>query len=187
MGRHFFSWLCYLRHNWNTCACEMRNRPNIIHSRPTPLWFFRNSRNTTFTPSAEFTIGGTIGAFVGGANSTLTLATNGVSLTKLAQIAANTILGNTTGATGNVTAIATSSLFTWTGTGDVVRATSPTLVTPALGTHSALVLTNATGLPVAGGGTGAATLTGLLQGNGTSAITGITGTAGQFPYYNGTN
>lgn len=37
------------------------------------------------------------------------------------------------------------------------------------------------------GGTGATTLTGLLQGNGTSPITGITGTIGQFPYYNGTN
>jgi hypothetical protein len=44
-----------------------------------------------------------------------------------------------------------------TGTGNIVRATSPTLVTPALGTPTALVLTNATGLPVGGGGTGAAT------------------------------
>ena len=34
---------------------------------------------------------------------------------------------------------------TSTGTGDTVRATSPTLVTPALGTPSAVVLTNATG------------------------------------------
>lgn len=34
-----------------------------------------------------------------------------------------------------------------TGTGNLVFATSPTLVTPALGTPSALVLTNATGLP----------------------------------------
>lgn len=34
-----------------------------------------------------------------------------------------------------------------TGTGNVVRSISPTLVTPALGTPSALVLTNATGLP----------------------------------------
>lgn len=42
-------------------------------------------------------------------------------------------------------------------------------------------------LAVNHGGTGAATLTGLLQGNGTSAITGVTGTAGQLPYYNGTN
>ena len=37
---------------------------------------------------------------------------------------------------------------TSTGSGAVVLATSPTLVTPALGTPSALVLTNATGLPV---------------------------------------
>lgn len=44
-----------------------------------------------------------------------------------------------------------------TGTGALVFATSPTLVTPALGTPSALVLTNATGLPVTGGGTGRAT------------------------------
>jgi len=37
-----------------------------------------------------------------------------------------------------------------TGTGLLVFGTSPTLVTPALGTPSALVLTNATGLPVSG-------------------------------------
>jgi fibronectin-binding autotransporter adhesin len=37
-----------------------------------------------------------------------------------------------------------------TGSGNAVLATSPTLVTPALGTPSALVLTNATGLPNAG-------------------------------------
>lgn len=37
-----------------------------------------------------------------------------------------------------------------TGTGAAVFATSPTLVTPALGTPSAVVLTNATGLPTAG-------------------------------------
>lgn len=37
-----------------------------------------------------------------------------------------------------------------TGTGSFVRATSPTLVTPVLGTPSALTLTNATGLPNAG-------------------------------------
>lgn len=41
----------------------------------------------------------------------------------------------------------------------------------ALGTPSSGTLTNCTGLPVAGGGTGAATLTGLVKGNGTSAFT----------------
>lgn len=66
--------------------------------------------------------------------------------------------------------------------------TSPTLTTPALGTPSALVLTNATGLPVAGGGTGATTFTdaGVLIGNTTGAIQATSaGTAGQVLTSNG--
>ena len=43
--------------------------------------------------------------------------------------------------------VTTAKLASTTGSGAVVLATSPTLVTPALGTPSALVLTNATGLP----------------------------------------
>jgi hypothetical protein len=53
--------------------------------------------------------------------------------------------------------------------------------------NSAGALTLATALTVPNGGSGAGTLTGLLQGNGTGAITGVTGTAGQFAYFNGTN
>lgn len=44
-----------------------------------------------------------------------------------------------------------------TGTGSVVLNTSPTLVTPALGTPSSAVLTNATGLPISSGVSGLAT------------------------------
>jgi len=42
-------------------------------------------------------------------------------------------------------------------------------------------------LPVAIGGTGATTLTGMLKGNGTSAFTGITATAGQLTYWSDAN
>lgn len=62
-----------------------------------------------------------------------------------------------TAGTGNSFSINGLAATANTGTGSVVRATSPSLTTPALGTPSAAVLTNATGLPVATGISGLAT------------------------------
>ena len=89
----------------------------------------------------------------------------------------------TTGVTGTLpVANGGTGVTTSTGSGSVVLSTSPTLVTPILGTPTSGTLTNATGLPlttgvtgtlpVANGGTGATTLTSaaILRGNGTSAI-----------------
>jgi trimeric autotransporter adhesin len=69
---------------------------------------------------------------------------------------------------------------TATGTGAVVLATSPTLVTPALGTPSSVTLTNATGLPISTGvsglGTGVATfLATPSSANLAAAVTNETG------------
>lgn len=71
-----------------------------------------------------------------------------------------------------------------TGTGDLVFANTPTLVTPILGTPTSVTLTNATGLPlttgvtgalpVANGGTGASATVQALSGPGAVNITSLT-------------
>jgi hypothetical protein len=88
---------------------------------------------------------------------------------------------------------------TSTGSGNNVLSTSPTLVTPVLGTPTSVTLTNGTGLPlttgvtgslpVGNGGTGATTLTAnnVLLGNGTSApLTVAPGTSGNVLTSDGT-
>ena len=94
---------------------------------------------------------------------------------------------NTAG-TGNVFQINGTGITAVTGSGAVVLATSPTLVTPDLGTPSAVVLTNGTGLPiltgVSGLGTGVATfLSTPSSSNLAAAVSDETGT-GQLVFNN---
>jgi hypothetical protein len=74
-----------------------------------------------------------------------------------------------------------SAITDETGSGSLVFATSPTLVTPALGTPSSATLTNATGLPISTGvsglGTGVATFLGTpSSANLLAAVSDETGT-----------
>ena len=72
-----------------------------------------------------------------------------VTYAKIQNVSAtDKVLGRVSSGAGVIEEIAT------TGDGDVVRATSPTLVTPDLGIPSAIDLTNATALPLTSGVTG---------------------------------
>jgi hypothetical protein len=82
-------------------------------------------------------------ALATGVSGTLPVANGGTNLTSLGSGVA-TFMG--TPSSANLRGALTDE----TGSGAAVFATSPTLVTPALGTPSAGVLTNATGLPEAG-------------------------------------
>lgn len=80
-----------------------------------------------------------------------------------------------------------SALPVWTtatGSGAPVRATSPTLVTPALGTPSAVVLTNATGLPLSSGVTGTLPAGNGGTGNAFFAVSGPASSVKTFTFPN---
>lgn len=155
----------------NTVTCELRDNGTSVQTR----------QITGSTAAHEFFLAFKEPETGSGTQGPYTLAckqTSGSGVTIQAAIIDRK--------TSNVPALATASsqIAGWlsdeTGSGALVFGTSPTLVTPALGTPSSATLTNATGLPISTGvsglGTGVATaLATLSSANLATAVTDETG------------
>ena len=97
------------------------------------------------------TFGNTINSNVNTVNSNVGVLSN---LTTTANgnivVAINSVQSGNLSQFGTTTSLQLASIMTnETGSGNLVFNTSPTLITPNIGTPSYIVLTNATGLPVA--------------------------------------
>ncbi|MDQ2079475.1 hypothetical protein RA307_04710 [Xanthobacteraceae bacterium Astr-EGSB] len=119
------------------------------------------------------------------ASGTLTLPA--ATDTLVGKATTDTLTGKTfdTAGVGNSLSINGLAVTANTGTGAVVRATSPVLTTPNLGTPSAVILTNATGLPISTGVSGlgagiAAWLVTPSSANLRAALTDETGTGAAY-------
>lgn len=146
------------------------NASNVTWSGTVPGANVAFAANTSGSPSATFGV-------VKCDGTTITCA-SGV-ITSIGSAATAITVGATTIGSGTSGRILYDNVgvlgeLPVTGSGSAVLATSPTLVTPALGTPSSATLTNATGLPISTG------VSGLGTGVATAAATAVS-TAGGFP------